>query len=677
VVINARNGQPFPTGLIPTPRHRLAAASPFVPVFAPPPQFAIVPKQLDMWGNDQYGDCVTASEAFRKACFNPEIFIPTQTVISWASKHGVLNGADLPQVMDMMQSDGFVIGAQKYDDGPYTAVDYTNEAVLQAAIALGPVNIGIDSSALPSGAGNVQGWHAWGGGTNRNEDHCFTGDTKVSLLDGRELSFSELAAGAAGDSFWVYSCDHDGNIVKGNAHSVRKTRKNAKIVKVTIDNGESIRCTEYHRFLMRDGTYKEAKDLRSNDSLMPLYRRASKGGYELYYNPRIKGKKGWRVTHRMVAFGPSCRSGGMHAHHVDLNKRNNAPENLLVMRPEEHSALHDHLSEYSRTPEHRVMARGLMKALWDDPEWAARQRAKLLASASARGKRTVELGKSGFRTMDIETRRRNGRAAAGRILSAEAKKNQSEGKRKRIAEDPEFYNRLVLMALKASQAAALKPVTEKQREARRENARKLNARRQTACANNHKVVSVELCGCEDVYDLTVDEHHNFALSAGVFVHNCVSLSGYGPTSWLFQQLGVTPPSGAPASGYLLYTWSTIGVVDITWIRNTLGEAWLCNPTTIGVPPLGPPPPPPPPPPQGNLLTINVALPAKTYSVGTGTVVGPIAVGTYTVGDAPPPPPPPPPPGTAVFTPQDRADVIAASTALQRILAENPVTPAGK
>ena len=38
--------------------------------------------------------------------------------------------------------------------------------------------------------------------------------------------------------------------------------------------------------------------------------------------------------------------------------------------------------------------------------------------------------------------------------------------------------------------------------------------------NNHKVISVILSGKEDVYDFTVDSSHNFALSSGVFVHNC-------------------------------------------------------------------------------------------------------------------------------------------------------------
>jgi intein/homing endonuclease len=37
---------------------------------------------------------------------------------------------------------------------------------------------------------------------------------------------------------------------------------------------------------------------------------------------------------------------------------------------------------------------------------------------------------------------------------------------------------------------------------------------------NHKVISIkELDTTEDVYDIEVDGNHNFALSAGVFVHN--------------------------------------------------------------------------------------------------------------------------------------------------------------
>ena len=38
--------------------------------------------------------------------------------------------------------------------------------------------------------------------------------------------------------------------------------------------------------------------------------------------------------------------------------------------------------------------------------------------------------------------------------------------------------------------------------------------------HNHKVVSVEFDGCEDVFNITVDRLHNYALSSGVVVSNC-------------------------------------------------------------------------------------------------------------------------------------------------------------
>src|SRR5579859_4647221 len=162
----------FMTGARPSPRHKLLAAEPHKVVTAPPPQAAWIPAKLDMWGNDQYGDCVTAEEAFAKATYSPEIFIDAKTVEAWAKRHGFLNGADLTSVMDAMQKDGFVVGNQQYDDGPYTGVDFSNETVLQSALSQAPVKIGIDASALPGDAGNKMGWHAVGAGHYPNTDHC-------------------------------------------------------------------------------------------------------------------------------------------------------------------------------------------------------------------------------------------------------------------------------------------------------------------------------------------------------------------------------------------------------------------------------------------------------------------------------------------------------------------------
>lgn len=102
--------------------------------------------------------------------------------------------------------------------------------------------------------------------------HCFTKDTSVSLLNGKELTFEELVRNYSNKEFWVYSCDKNGNIVPGKAHHPRKTKENAKIIKITLDNNQEIKCTEDHLFLMRDGSYKEAKLLSKNDNLMSLYK---------------------------------------------------------------------------------------------------------------------------------------------------------------------------------------------------------------------------------------------------------------------------------------------------------------------------------------------------------------------------------------------------------------------
>lgn len=163
----------FLRGAHPTPRHKLLRAKPFWPMGTPPPGVAYVPKQLSVWGNNQHGCCVSSEEAFAKACYLPEIFIPEQTVIDWARRHNVLEGADLMQVMEMMAHDGFKVGDQVYNDGSPLGVDYTKEMVLQGALAQGPVKIGIDANALPQGAGQQQGWVGKGGSRQyRNEDHC-------------------------------------------------------------------------------------------------------------------------------------------------------------------------------------------------------------------------------------------------------------------------------------------------------------------------------------------------------------------------------------------------------------------------------------------------------------------------------------------------------------------------
>ncbi len=91
---------------------------------------------------------------------------------------------------------------------------------------------------------------------------CFTGYTPVPTLDGKSYSLRELAEN--NKEIVVYACTESGKVVAAKA-TAKKTRTNAKLVKVDLDNGAEIRCTPDHKFMLRDGSYLEAENLKSGE----------------------------------------------------------------------------------------------------------------------------------------------------------------------------------------------------------------------------------------------------------------------------------------------------------------------------------------------------------------------------------------------------------------------------
>lgn len=175
--------KPFPRGAKPTPLAKIIESikvgkSKIYRASAPPPSVIVVPKRLSMWGNSQYGDCVSAESACSMASYSTmvgidEIFVTEAAIVAWARGHGYLNGADLLEVIQSMQADGIKDenGILRKAGTP-SSVDYGNETTLQSALAQGQVSIAIDANALPSGAGSKSGWYAVGGRNYPNTDHC-------------------------------------------------------------------------------------------------------------------------------------------------------------------------------------------------------------------------------------------------------------------------------------------------------------------------------------------------------------------------------------------------------------------------------------------------------------------------------------------------------------------------
>lgn len=101
---------------------------------------------------------------------------------------------------------------------------------------------------------------------------CFVGNTLVSLTDGRNLTFTDLIAEqAAGKQNYCYTIQENGEIGTGKILHVRRTKTNAPVVRVTLDNDQVLICTPDHLFMLRDGNYQAAGLLTPQDSLMPYY----------------------------------------------------------------------------------------------------------------------------------------------------------------------------------------------------------------------------------------------------------------------------------------------------------------------------------------------------------------------------------------------------------------------
>ena len=197
---------------------------------------------------------------------------------------------------------------------------------------------------------------------------CFDGETKVKSLDGKSYSFNELVESNT-DELWVYSMDSNGRVVPALAKKIRKTGDRSKMVRVTLDNGEVIESTPEHLFMTVDGVYIEAQNLRSGQSLMPLYTKLDERGYELFYS-QADGR--YEFTHRMVAENVHslerslaeerlkneehhANHNSVQVHHKDENKLNNLPENLEYNTAKEHWNHHakdgERITRYNQSEE--------------------------------------------------------------------------------------------------------------------------------------------------------------------------------------------------------------------------------------------------------------------------------------------------------------------------------------
>jgi MoxR-like ATPase len=390
---------------------------------------------------------------------------------------------------------------------------------------------------------------------------CLHGDTQIKLLDGTSKKIKDIPTG---EQVWVYSCEKDGRIVPSLATALGVTREKASFVEVEIDSGEKIRVTPDHKFILRDGSEVEAKDLVPNTSLMPIYTKQEKirsSGSSLYELVLDNRSGEYVFTHRLVAstFYDYPRLGYV-AHHVNLNSLDNRPENLQVILDEVHIELHG----------------DIVKRAWDDPVLAA-QRREEISRVSRERWANPEFKKKMQPHLDMlhESPFRKKRLAhvmsqiskdlwsdpeyRGRQIerlhedwTTERRELQSEQTRRQAISqwsDPEYRDRRrstffsksreIVIALVKQMASLGIAVNRDSYEVYRKQHN--DGKSAHSCApnyysmkrkgftlesvvdsvKNHKVVSVRAVNeVSDAYCLNVPGNENFALSCGIFVHNC-------------------------------------------------------------------------------------------------------------------------------------------------------------
>ena len=410
---------------------------------------------------------------------------------------------------------------------------------------------------------------------------CFTKDTKVKLTDGRDLSFAELIKEYdAGKKNFTYTVDKNGNIKIAEIKKPRKTRDSAEIIKITLDNGEEIKCTLNHKFMLKSSNYKEAKDLEIGESLMPSYFRystkeddANAIGYRMIFQPKSNEwnfvhvlSDAWNLENEIYK-----KSSGRIRHHADFNKLNNNPKNIKRMGWKEHWQTHyNFTSQKHKTDLNYVrnLAEGRNKFWankinreelskrnternlknWKKPEYREKMRVFLSEMnkkyLAEHPERIIEISKTATATMKKMWQNPKYRQLFHEKIVASNKRRKTNltGKTKFLRICRYLSERNIQISERNYEKARVDIFGGECFTTWNLGFGKYYNNDKNSLLfeinKNHRVFKKEFLNeHEDVYDLTIEETHNFALASGIFVHN--SIDGDGAAAMRYTECKLT------------------------------------------------------------------------------------------------------------------------------------------
>ena len=405
---------------------------------------------------------------------------------------------------------------------------------------------------------------------------CLPGDTRVKLLDGSTLTMKEIDDRVKSNrDVEIYAFDRSKyQLVPAKVRRSQCTGFRP-VYRITLDNGQYFECTSNHKVLMRDNTYKTIdQGLAPGDSLMPFNYYVNEKGYEVLKNPLPNGSYYDISTYHMVARDKYTSTRGRHIHHGDYNKSNNSSNNLHMMSPEDHLALHRRVLHNRRIMRPDLATRmaestsARLQNYWMDPEY----RAKMSRVSSEHGITSLisKLGRDEFvrishqwqkddpdrsrrislaNLADYQSRLASGdpatvakhlaksRIGLGSRWSDPTQHTEASARMTSRNRDPSYQYHIqickFLSDVNSMLAAGLEITPDNYRKHKKRTSPSWEKAAgwigesnivDEAMMYNHKIVSIEYVRDDYVYDIEVPYYHNFCLESGVIVHNC-GLSG--------------------------------------------------------------------------------------------------------------------------------------------------------
>lgn len=328
---------------------------------------------------------------------------------------------------------------------------------------------------------------------------CLSGDTKIAVADGRNyVTIKQLADEGYDVPVYAYN-NRTGKITILQMRNPRLTGENLPVYKVILEGGHSFKATGNHTMIMRDGTRKQVDELQNGDQLWTAYKTAAKFNEVLPGMKATQSQDYWWVK--------DCNSHSWKAEHRLVCEQNNDIPNELGMK--------------HTTVDNRVIST-LTKALEQgyaadivDGKVVVEKKCEWCEKSFTNFYDKREISFCSPSCSNLYANRKAGknivRAASNRALFDKNAKNTKNAILDCYTELRFKNNKL------PTQIELRKLCSERKISFRYDTKRSFKNWQevvQAAETHNHRVISVELCGSENVYNGTVDFEHTLCIALG-------------------------------------------------------------------------------------------------------------------------------------------------------------------